>query len=233
MADNGDADDAKSDVIGAITKGFDQYEYVAVIVPGATLLFGVSLVLPDRLWTFDKDLGIGAAVILLIGAYIAGHVLRAIGDLAEPWLWKLRGGMPTEWVTREQQKLLDQEQKEKLTMKVRSLLGNSAIRLSDYKSKPGEWQAVTRRIYAKVKRGGHADRVDVFNRTLGMMSGVTVALLLICLLFALKSWRAGVLLSQTTLWSALALIAAALTLHRFYAFGVYYARELFVEFLEV
>lgn len=235
MADSGKSDNGNSDAIGGITKGFDQYEYVAVIVPGLAFLLGLSLAMPGRLpWTFDKDLSIGAFGIFLIAAYVVGQVLRAIGDVVERYFWRWCGGQPTEWVTNKAHTLLDDAQEKDLAKKVQSLLGaTAAINLSDYQSKPAEWQAITRRIYAKVSQAGHADRIDVFNRTLGMMNGVTIAFLAIGSLFAAKSCRAGVFLSETTLLSALAFIAAAFTLHRFYAFGTYYGRELFVQFLEV
>lgn len=251
MADTGNPDsgnaaagksggEKSSDIIGAITKGFDQYEYVAIIVPGLALLLGVSIAAPGRLpWTFDKDLTIGAFGIFLIAAYIAGHVLRAIGDVAERYFWRMCGGQPTEWVLNPNDKhqLLSGAQRQKLQTAVQPLLAKTQptpeIPLSDYQSKLGEWQGVTRSIYAKVSQAGRAGRIDVFNRTLGMMNGVTIAFGLVGVLFAIKSYRAGAFQSQTTLLSALAFIAAAFTLRRFYAFGTYYGRELFVQFLEV
>jgi hypothetical protein len=230
-----DTDNGKSDAIGAITKGFDQYEYVAIIVPGLALLLGLSIALPGRLpWTFDKDLSVGAFGIFLIAAYVSGHVLRAIGDVAEPRFWKCCGGLPTEWVLNDKHKLLGDLQKQKLAKAVQSLLAVAdEIVLSNYDSKRVEWQGITRQIYAKVSDAGHTARVDAFNRTLGMMNGVTVAFVVVGFLFAAKSYRAGVFSSETTLFSALAFIAAAFTLHRFYIFGILYARELFVQFLEI
>jgi hypothetical protein len=224
--------DEQRRLLEPITKGFDQYEYVAVIIPGATLLFALSIAFPDRFpLTFDKNLSLGALGIFLIAAYVTGHVLRAIGDIAEKGFWWWFGGQPTEWVIENKRKLLDETQRRDLVTAVKTLLGLE-INLSDYvpKEKRGEWQAVTRQIYAAVSRAGLSVRVDAFNRSGGMMMGITISLATLAPLFVIRAFSQ--FWCYAVLFGVLALILGAL-LFRFYLFGVSYARELYVQFLNL
>jgi hypothetical protein len=67
-----------------ISQYFDQYAYVAVIAPGAALLFGLLLVWPGIFPDgASSETSLGALGVFLIAACIAGQILRAIGDVAE------------------------------------------------------------------------------------------------------------------------------------------------------
>lgn len=234
------AGEGSSDHSDAITKSFDQYEYVAVIVPGAALLLGLHMVWPEHLaLTADREITLGTFGMFVIAAFVVGQILRAIGDLAEKGFWWLFGGMPTEWVLEDipnlvgpspvqefKPKLLDEDQTKRLNA---SLKLNKPIDRKNYNS--DEWQAETRQIYSKVRQAGQSGRIDAFNRTLGMMNGLTVALVLIALAFGIKALCSAPAWQHPALFAAVALVLAALTLYRFYIFGKLYGRELFVQFL--
>jgi ABC-type multidrug transport system fused ATPase/permease subunit len=228
-----DVAETASGQIGAITQSFDTYEYTAVIIPGATLLVGLLIAFQDAFPSaFNKDLTLGAFGMFLVAAYVVGQVLRAIGDLAEKRLWDMRGGQPTEWVLNDNDvhKLLDASQRAQLTQAVRELLASPTLNLSDYAEKKEEWQAVTRRIYAKVSGLGRSARIDAFNRTFGMMNGITIAFLVLAVIFLIEAALSGK--PWFLLFAVLAVAFAAVTLNRFFQFGKYYGRELFVQFLD-
>jgi hypothetical protein len=227
--------------LGGVAGGFDQYEYVAVIIPGATLLFGALVALPGRLpWVFDKDFGLGGLGVFLVASFVTGQILRAVGDVAERAFWRCFGGQPTEWVLNNRRELLDDEQRKALMRRLKSLKWVDDD-YSYYGSHRKKWQAITRQIYAKVLEAKRSARIDAFNRTLGMMNGVTIALAAIALLCWIKAARHAALwppaisgpLALFPAAGALALILAGFTLYRFYSFGVLYGRELFVQFLEL
>ena len=220
-----------ADQLGGITKSFDQYEYVAIIIPGATLLIGLLIALPGWLpVTIDKDFSLGAFGMFLIAAYVAGQVLHAIGEVAEREFWRFWHGMPTDWVVENKPKLLDDGQWKNLPDAIKKLLGQE-ITLEHYKSDRKGWRALVRQIYVVVNAAGRTARIDAFNRTYGLMSGMTIALLILAAVFGIEVWCGGALISKATLGCAVALVSAGFTLGRLYASGVSYGRELFSEFL--
>jgi hypothetical protein len=236
MAEDGkDKKEKKEDPgqFGAITKSFDQYEYVAVITPGATLLLGLALVAFEQFpWTSEKDIGVGFLGLFLVAAYVTGQFLRAIGDGLDWLLWKCLGGMPTDWVVQSGQSLLDDAQRKKLEGRLQVLLGEK-VTLDNFGSQPEKWRGITRQIYVAVSTAQRSARIDAFNRSYGMMIGLTVALLVLGILCCTHplfdlSWP-----DRSRYIGALALALAALTLYRAYLFGKSYGRELLVQFLEL
>jgi hypothetical protein len=246
------AEDGESDKLGSITKSFDQYEYVAIIIPGALLLFGLVLAFPDLFpWKFEKDVSLGTLGLFLVAAFIMGQLLHAAGDLIAPKIWRCWGGMPTEWILPEaarpvpalcmrlpkwtrpaRQTLLDPAQQQQLLSRLRELLNAKPIDLNDYAERLGEWQAITRRVYAMVSRAKLAARIDVFNRTLGMMIGIAIALLILGVVFLIRA-ACGTEWPKYLLLAALAFVMTPLALARFRNFGILYGRELFVQFIDM
>lgn len=231
--DKGKEKEKDAGLVGAITKSFDQYEYIAVITPGATLLLGLALVAFEKLpWTGEKDIGLGFLGMFLIAAYVTGQFLRAIANGIEWAFWKCCGGMPTDWVAQDKQSLLDGTQKARLQDQLKTLLG-APIEWSALRADPEKWRGITRQIYAKVSVAGRSFRIDAFNRSYGMMLGLTVALLALAALCWTHPWLDLSWPARSKYIGGLALALAALTLYRAYLFGVSYGRELFVQFLEL
>jgi len=244
----------ESDQANGLAKSFDQYEYVAVITPGAALLLGLLLTFPGILpGKSDSDIGLGALGIFLVAAYVAGQILRAIGDVAEKKLWRYVGGMPTEWILRpdlaERIKqlrwhkwlpdigsLLDKQQEHDLKARVDKLFNvkfDEFVVTDDDASKRekkfDDWQAITRRIYTTVLAAKKNARVDAFNRTYGMMVGITVALAITSAALWVQALVTDDL--KRALLGVLAFIVANFTMYRAFVFGKLYARELYVSFL--
>ena len=248
---------AESDQAGGLAKSFDQYEYVGVITPGAALLLGLLLIYPGILpGKSDTDIGLGALGIFLVAAYVAGHILRAIGDFCEKQFWRRFGGMPSEWILWKEPAArptpwfwsvgllgelgtpLDAQQRAQLETRVSTLF---KIDFNDYvvagdnpadrEEKYDRWQVVTRRIYATVRAAQRSSRIDAFNRTYGMMVGISVALVIIGLALWLKAFSATHLMFIGL--GLLAFLVLYFTVFRAAVFGKLYARELYVTFLDV
>ena len=235
--------DAESNPATEFTKSFDQYEYVAVIAPGATLLFGLLLIWPSILSDDAlSEASVGTLGLFLIAAYIVGQILRAIGDVAEREFWYRRGGMPSEWVLyanpTEAQSLLDEDQRKKLRERTTALFNTDFSKLeltptelkSQHYAKCDKWQAVTRQIYTTVRNADKSFRVDAFNRTYGMMVGITIAMAVIAVIGLIASPAGGL---RALLVVGLAVLIAGFTTYRAYIFGKLYARELFVNFIDL
>jgi hypothetical protein len=204
-------------------KTFDQYEYVAVIVPGATLLLGLSIEWPQYLqMASDKNLSLGALGLFLVVAFIAGQAIHSVGDVLAPIFWFPFRGLPTNWVRWENNWLISNDQRMQLQTRAGALIGNAEFKIGTVKRK--DWYDITRQIYAKVSSAGRSARVDAFNRTYGLMWGFTVALIILAATFFVvdpaRQWLAIV-----------ALVLAVLALVRSFLFGWDYGRELFVQFL--
>ncbi|MBL8809844.1 MAG: hypothetical protein JNM43_06665, partial [Planctomycetaceae bacterium] len=88
------------------------------------------------------------------------------------------------------------------------------------------WYGITRQIYAAVSAAGRAGRVDTFNGNYGLNRGLAASLLTIAIL---------VLFTGRSNWpySVGLLLGAIAALYRMHRFARHYARELFVQFLQL
>ena len=201
---------------------FDLYEIIGVVAPGSVLLFGGILLFPAIRATFGLEgIDLGGFGIFLILSFVAGHLVQAFGNLIELIIWRPFGGMPTSWVLRPDQHLLDETQLERLRRACAREFDVELDRLDQRR-----WAALIREIYAIVRKEGAADRIDAFNRTYGFMRGVGTALLVLALATVVQypeAWG----------WAIASVLAAGLAFYRLIRFGQRYGRELFVEFIRV
>jgi len=208
-------------------KTFDFYEFAGVLAPGAVTLFGVSLICPNlNVALHSKEFTVGDLGLFVILAYVAGHLTQAIGNIVvEQLWWKVRGGMPTDWIRSGQGNLLPEIQVKAMEEQIPAKLGLSQpVQLERITDK--EWFGVTRQIYAAVAAQSRAGRVDIFNGNYGLNRGISAALLLLSLLVlvnSLSGWKVAFLL----------LVGASIAVYRMDRFGKHYARELFVQFLQM
>lgn len=160
----------------------------------------------------------------MILAYVLGHLVQAVGNAVEWVWWKTLGGMPSDWVRTCPSRLLAESQLPALEDSIARRLGIGGVSVADITAK--NWYAITRQIYADVAAAGRAGRVDVFNGNYGLNRGIAAALLVVLvavLMRDLHSWK-----------FALAVLGGfLLTLYRMHRFGQHYARELFVQFLQL
>jgi hypothetical protein len=208
-------------------KTFDFYEFAAVLTPGAVLLYAVLQIYPATAPFIEaKNLTLGDLGLFLILAYVAGHLVQAFGNLVEKAFWSAFGGMPTDSLLEKRQGLLSESQVAALPNKLQELTGINLSRpLAELSKK--EWLPITRQIYAAVSAAGRGQRVDTFNGNYGMFRGIASAFITCALLNIVIHWPTGWPLS---LGFALAAMLALIRMHRF---GIHYARELFIQFLQL
>jgi threonine/homoserine/homoserine lactone efflux protein len=84
------------------------------------------------------------------------------------------------------------------------------------------WWPISRQIYADVAKNGKPDRIDTFNGNYGLNRGLAAATFALACVAAMdgKWFMALVLLVLTVVYD-----------YRAYRFGVYYGRELYLQFL--
>jgi hypothetical protein len=208
-------------------KEFDFYEFTGVLAPGAVAVYGFARIYPE-LGIFDqnKEISFGEFGVLLILAYVAGHLVQSIGNFVEWILWKGAGGWPSDRARKPDGNLLAESQRARLPARIRDLL---QIECPDDLTKvtAADWQSITRQIYAEVRKAGRADRIDVFNGNYGMFRGVAASLIVV-LLAALCEFQ----VARVKLYLVLSVLIL-LALIRMHRFGVHYSQELFVQFIGI
>ena len=204
---------------------FDFYEFTGVIAPGTVVLLAAGLIWPDHLGGILKlDVTVGGFGLALLLAYVAGHLLQAIGNLLETVWWKLVGGWPSDSPRTGNSGLLSEAQLAQLQERIRADLGFKDVTLSpNLPSK--SWHPIFRQIYAMVRAAGRDDRAYAFNGNYGMFRGITSAAVVAAIAIVLvRGWATWPL-------AAAFLTAAGLALFRMHRFAKHYALETYVQYL--
>ena len=217
--------------------GFDFYAVMGVTVPGATLLFGASLFIPElgALFT-SKDFGVGNLGLFIVIAYVGGQAMQAVGNMVE-WLWWLPWrGNPTDWVRAQERRwqvlkrlgwkdYLADHQVRLIETRLHATLGlPSPCALSSWSKHA--WYGLTRQIHAAISAQGSIDRIEKFNAIYGLNRGMAAAFIGLVVALLIKDlglWA----------WAICCGVLAVLFLARMHRFGITYARELFVQFLQL
>lgn len=203
---------------------FDPYEYIAIVVPGAVAALGLIIEWPElKAVIVDGALTIGGLGLFIILSFILGHLVQAGGNFIEALFWKPFGGKPTDWVLKPDQTLLSSAQRDRLI----DLLSRHQNRPIDFSTMTKSvWSAITREIYSTLSKAQCTQRIDAFNRTYGLMRGITAGLLVLAIIFYMADpgdfKRIGV-----------AIFLAILALYRMFRFGRNYGRELLVEYVDL
>lgn len=206
---------------------FDFYEFAGILTPGATVIVGISVIFPS-IGAFLKgaEFSVGDLGIFVLIAYVGGHLVQAVGNLIEYLWWKSRGGWPTDWPRSGKHFLISDEQIDGLNGRLSSLLGSDTTKRLKEMSHMA-WFATTRQMYAAVQQAQHANRIDTFNGNYGLCRGIAAAFSALAIL---------ALVSHPVAWwkpILLLLVGAAVALYRMHRFGRYYAREIFVQYLQL
>lgn len=213
---------------------FNSYELLGIIIPGAALLFGCSFIVPQLSIVFvSEDFGLGNLGLFIIIAFVAGHFIQAFGNLLEALWWFPWGGQPSNWVLGQKQRtgcaktlklIISDVQIDSMLERISSLLAIKSVDMSAMKK--CEWHAISRQLYSAVSNAGTVDRLDRFNAIYGLNRGLCSALLLLlCLLLfmGLATWQLSLFL----------LISSFVFLFRMHRFGKLYAREMFIQFIQL
>lgn len=206
-------------------KQFDFYEFTGILIPGATVLTGAVVLFPGwGLPALIKDTSVGGLGVFVVLAYVLGHLVQAVGNGVESVWWKLWGGMPTDWLRTKPERLLAPSQINALEKAVKERLGLDDLQIAH--SNAGQWYAVTRQIYAEVAGAGRAGRIDVFNGNYGLNRGIGAGLLVVLVIAVIK-WPVDWTIAGGVT------VAMALATYRMHRFARHYAREVFVQFLQL
>jgi len=197
------------------------YEQLGIVIPGSVLMLGLVLFYPDlRILTVKDGVSVGDLGLFVLVAYAAGHLVAAIGNAIEAAFWKMMGGMPSDWITRDPPGLLSAAQIENVRTKAGSRLSISLDKMAGLER--AVWWPISRQIYADVAKNGKAERIDTFNGVYGLNRGLASACFALVVVAAVHHhWPAVVGLA----------IAGAVYGFRAYRFGVHYAREMYLQFL--
>lgn len=208
-------------------KEFDFYEFVGVILPGTLVVFFGAVFSPTfKTVLLSGKFDLGELGIFVLLAYIAGHLVQAVSNIWEPLFWKVQGGLPTSWVREEDQEIISVPQVEAMKKLIPAKLKlDLPSKLSEIPA--NRWRSITAQMYAAVDGASRSKRIDMFNGNFGLLRGIASAFLLLEIaavylhLQPLKKILGGVFVLQ------------CLALYRMRRFGVFYARELFVQFLQL
>lgn len=205
-------------------KQFDFYEFAGLIVPGTTLLVALVTFFPNILpIASGSSVNLGQIAVGAVLAYGAGHVVQAFGNLLEAAWWKVMGGMPSDWVGKGATRFLHSKQLQALPDKIAEQLRIDGVTLDG----DSRWNGITRQAYAAVSASGRANRIDIFNGNYGLCRGLAASFLAVLFLIAL---RLGFSRPDALVLAATGFLLSGWRAHRF---GVHYARELFVQFLQL
>ncbi len=206
---------------------FDFYEFTGVIAPGVVTLFGVGILFTElgkRLQ--GQDLTVGDFGLFLVLAYVAGHLVQALGNALEWAWWKAWGGWPTDWPRMGTRKLLSDPQREQLRSRVAALLalpeGGDPFQLDK-----NSWVAVVRQVDAAVQPAELRKPIETANGNYGLNRGIAASLFALAMLTLLSRGCEG------WLPTLLLVTGAFVCLFRMHRFGRQYGQKLFVQFLAV
>jgi len=197
-------------------KEFSFYEFVGILVPGATLLFFIELIIEvdfeKAIIDFSK---IGESFVFLVIAYGMGHILQALGNVYESMFWKIIGGMPTQWLTKGNRfriNLFDLEQTEKIKTKIFQQFGEKSGK--DYGRDVYNWLSLKEKVTEK--------RIDIFNANYSLLRGLTVTFYLLSLIVLFFiGWKLILI----------PFILGFLSNYRMFRFAKLYAEEIFRSYL--
>lgn len=197
------------------------YEQTGIVIPGSVLLFGLTLLVPDLRALFASDgMSVGGLGLFLVIAYATGHLVAAVGNAVEWCVWKLRGGMPTDWITHDNPKIINTDQVAQIENRVRQRLGLQVGNIKGMARR--SWAPIFGQIYRDVLRH-NPGRIETFNGNYGLNRGLAAALL--CLSISVLLLRRDYQLAAT-------LAAGCLVfLYRMHRFGVHFGREVYFRFL--
>lgn len=206
---------------------FDFYEFAGIIAPGAVLMTGLAVLHPPlKQLVGEQGFSLGDFGIFVVMAYVAGHLVQAVGNLVEWGWWKLWSGWPSDWVGRRKRELLNRAQSDRLESMIERKLHLSGMTPGSEMTHR-KWHPVVRQAHAAVAAAGRAARLETFNGNYGLCRGIASAFLLVFVLSLFheidRHWPERIAL----------VVAAGLALARMHRFGVHYARELFVQFLQL
>lgn len=204
-----------------ITHYFNPFEFKSTIIPGG---YGLSFLLMTHpsLESFIATITFGGFSLFVLLSFIVGQLINSLSYFPEKLLWYFFGGMPTDWVLGENRqkkrwaKILTETQLlkfDELTQKKLSI-GLNSVHSNDYR-------AVIHQLRLNIHNDNLQRLVDHNTHYCLHRALSTASILLACYCLFVGSW----------VISSILFIFVILFSYRMYKFGIYYARELFLQFI--
>jgi hypothetical protein len=206
---------------------FELYELLALILPGAVLLFGLSKLFPElMLFSFDKDFSAGAFGVFALLAYAMGHVVQVLGGGIEV-IWRRLRGTPSEWMDNEKKQLIFGNQKAELETKIAKRLGIAHENFTLTNLTRKEWLNIIKQMRITVEIAGRTGRLDKFQAVYMMCRGLIASLIILAFVSTLS-------VTLTYWYIPYVLLSFAIILfYRMSRFERASVRELFIQFLQL
>ncbi|HEU5236520.1 MAG TPA: hypothetical protein VFU37_05220 [Pyrinomonadaceae bacterium] len=206
-------------------KQFSLYDILGVLAPGAVLTIGIIALYPDAIKLIpNNDFTLGDLGVVVLISYVMGNLVAALGNLLEMPYWKITGGQHSDLARRRGAKVITAHQLAAVEARLRQA-GFLKTEETISGLSIGEWQGMTRQIYAYLDSRKMTQRIDAFNAQYGMNRGIAAGFLTLTLLAAIHSgfvlWKVQLIL----------LICTVLAAYRMQRFSRHYAAELFRQFI--
>lgn len=189
----------------------DFYEFTGIFLPGALFLLGLSFEYRSVKEVLMTPGFLPAAGFVVL-SYAAGHIIQVVGNIWEEAWWRVRGGMPTDWLLTKKECYSDRWRRTVL----REFGG-------DQEPSRKEWKDIVREIYGNLRSAGRTERIDIFNGNYGMFRGfcaATLSVMMVTFFWGLPSPKHifvyCVILGSST--------------YRMDRFGRKYAKEMFAQY---
>lgn len=204
-----------------ITHYFNPFEIKSIIIPGGYVLFFLLITHPS-LESFIAAITVGGFALLIFLSYIVGQLINSLSYFPEKLFCYFFGGMPTDWVLGKNRqkkrwaKILNETQLLKLDELIQKKL---SIDLNSVHSNND--RAVAHQLRLNIHNDNLQRLVDHNTHYCLHRALSTASILLAGYFLFIGSWVV----------SSILFIFVILFSYRMYKFGIYYARELFLQFI--
>lgn len=206
---------------------FELYEILALVTPGAVVIFGMSKLFPElTLFSLHGDFSAGELGIFLLLSYVAGHIVQVFGGGIEI-LWRYMRGEPTEWIRTGKKQLFSNYQIKKLEEEIPERLGIPRDHFQIKNLNRKQWLDMHKQMYVAVVASGNGKRLEKFHAIYTMCRGLVAALFILAILSLLRF--------SPLYWylPSLLLGFAGLLFYRMAQFERHAVHELFMQFLQL
>lgn len=205
---------------------FEFYEILALVLPGAVMIYGLSKLYPATTLFSFNNFSIGEFGVFALISYAMGHIVQVFGGLIE-FVWRKLRGDPTEWLKAGKKQLIFEYQIDGLEEKIAKRLGVDRHDFHINNLTRREWLNMVKQMQIAVEINGNTARLNKFQAIYMMCRG------LIATLFIL-TFASAFTISLNHIYIPFILLFFALILfYRMARFERHSTRELFIQFLQL
>lgn len=165
---------------------FNFYEIAGIVLPGLFFGLGVAfLFFPTGKVIAAASVGVGGGLVVVLLAYLVGFAIKEVGAILAAGWWKIQGGLPTDWIFTNDERLLSAEQRAQLRSR-----GPEVLPVPE-PNEEGEFPEealgdIRRQMYAFIEGEGQTDRVDRFGGNYAMHRNLLAASVLLAVVYLIE-----------------------------------------------